>query len=157
MPFTSRDRISCLLSQRPVILVNCRVVLCKNINNASLSSSLVETYSNPVIISDTSSRPPQQVENPPYSLQLSSCYSWTRLRNITLGSCISKKFCSCVGRKSKQQLAEITGLHLFSSYNIYDLNSVEIHIYKKVRRQAPHMLSNFNVACSHHFVPTIFF
>lgn len=56
---TQADRLSCLLYERPVILINCRVILCRNINNVSLSSSLVETYSNPVIINDTSSRLPQ--------------------------------------------------------------------------------------------------
>lgn len=83
-------------------------------------------YSNLVIISDTSGRPPQQVENPPYSLQLSHIYSRAQLRNITLSSSISKKFYSCGGRKSKHQLAKITGFYLISSYSMYDLNTMEI-------------------------------
>lgn len=106
-----------LLFQRPVILINCRVILCRDTSNVLLYS-LVETHSNLVIISDISNRPSQQVENLPYSLQLSSFYSWAQLGNINLSSHTSKEFYFCVGRKSKQQLAEIRGLHLISSYNV---------------------------------------
>lgn len=91
----------CLLPQTDrilfitVILVSCRVILCRN--NTALSSSLVDTYSNPVIISDTSSRPPQQVENPFYSLY--SCQvSTAGLSSDTLVHRLAKKF-TFVGEK----------------------------------------------------------
>lgn len=93
------DRISCLLFQRPVILDKSRVILWRNINNTSLSSSLVEIHSKLVIISDTSTRPPSKRKIPPYSLQLSSFYDWAWLRNFTLSSLTSKIFYSCVGTK----------------------------------------------------------
>lgn len=99
----------CLLPQTDrilfitVILVSCRVILCRNTNNTSLSSSLVDTYSNPVIISDTSSRPPQQVENPFYSLY--SCQvSTAELISDTLVHRLAKKFTSVWGENPNSHL-----------------------------------------------------
>lgn len=76
----------------------------RNINNVSLSSYLEETYSNLVIVSDTSGRQPQQVENPPYSLQLSHIYSWLSSGTLLLVHTLAKNFTPVGGENQSSNL-----------------------------------------------------